>query len=34
MTIFLFGLMIGFSMGYPVGLFIDKLDKRVKNGGR
>jgi NhaP-type Na+/H+ or K+/H+ antiporter len=34
MTIFLFGLMIGFSIGYPVGLFIDKLDKRVKNGGR
>lgn len=34
MTIFLFGLMIGFSIGYPIGLFIDILDKRIKNGGR
>lgn len=34
MTAFLFGLMLGFVIGYPVGLFIDKLDKRVKNGGR
>jgi NhaP-type Na+/H+ or K+/H+ antiporter len=31
MTIFLFGLMLGFSVGYPLGLFIDKLDKRIKN---
>ncbi len=34
MTAFLFGLMIGFIIGYPLGLFIDKLDKRIKNGGR
>jgi hypothetical protein len=34
MTSFLFGLMIGFIIGYPMGLFIDKLDKRIKNGGR
>ena len=31
---FLLGMMIGFIIGYPVGLFIDKLDKRerAKNG--
>jgi NhaP-type Na+/H+ or K+/H+ antiporter len=34
MTTFMFGLMIGFIIGYPLGLFIDKLDKRIKNGGR
>lgn len=34
MTTFLFGLMIGFVIGYGMGLFIDKLDKRIKNGGR
>jgi len=34
MTIFLFGLMLGLSIGYPLGLFIDKWDKRIKNGGR
>ena len=34
MTTFMFGLMIGFIVGYPLGLFIDKLDKRIKNGGR
>jgi hypothetical protein len=33
MTIFLFGLMLGFSVGYPLGLFIDKWDKRIKNVG-
>lgn len=32
MTIFLFGLMVGLSIGYPCGLFIDKLDKKIKNG--
>lgn len=32
MTIFLFGLMLGLSIGYPLGLFIDKLDKGIKNG--
>jgi len=32
MTAFLIGLMIGFMVGYPLGLFIDKWDKRIKNG--
>ena len=31
MTVFLLGLMLGFSVGYPIGLFIDKIDKRIKN---
>jgi len=31
---FLFGLVIGFSVGYPMGLFINEWDKRIKNGGR
>jgi hypothetical protein len=34
MTIFLLGLMLGFTVGYPLGLFIDKIDKGIKNGGR
>jgi NhaP-type Na+/H+ or K+/H+ antiporter len=34
MTMFLIGLMLGFVVGYAVGLFIDKIDKRIKNGGR
>lgn len=36
MDIFILGIMIGFVIGYPMGLFIDKLDKRekAKNGGR
>jgi NhaP-type Na+/H+ or K+/H+ antiporter len=34
MTAFLFGILLGFSIGYAVGLFIDKWDKRIKNGGR
>ena len=34
MTMFLLGLMVGFIIGYPFGLFINKLDKRIKNGGR
>jgi hypothetical protein len=34
MNIFLLGLMLGLSIGYPLGLFIDKLDKRIKDGGR
>lgn len=36
MEIFLLGMMIGFAVGYPMGLFIDKLDKRekAKHGGR
>lgn len=32
MTALLLGLMIGFMVGYPLGLFIDKWDKRIKNG--
>jgi len=31
MTTFLFGLMIGFTIGYALGLFIDAWDKRIKN---
>ena len=37
MEMFLFsGIAIGFLIGYPVGLFINKLDKKekAKNGGR
>jgi len=34
MLTFILGLAIGFSSGYGLGLFIDKLDKRIKNGGR
>lgn len=30
MEMFLLGMMLGFIVGYPVGLFIDKLDKREK----
>jgi len=32
MTAFLIGLMVGFVVGYPMGLFLDKWDKRIKNG--
>jgi NhaP-type Na+/H+ or K+/H+ antiporter len=31
MTSFIIGLCIGFIVGYALGLFIDKLDKKVKN---
>jgi NhaP-type Na+/H+ or K+/H+ antiporter len=31
---FICGIAVGFLIGYPLGLFIDKLDKRIKNGGR
>jgi len=34
MTIFLLGFMAGLSIGYPLGLFIDHLDKRIKNDRR
>lgn len=34
MTSLLFGIMIGFSVGYPLGLFIDKWDNRIKNDRR
>ena len=30
MTFFLLGLLLGFVIGYPVGLFIDKIDKDMK----
>ena len=34
MEVFILGAMFGFVIGYPMGLFIDKLDKkeRAKNG--
>ena len=31
MSSLLIGMMIGFMIGYPMGLFIDKWDKRIKN---
>jgi hypothetical protein len=34
MTSFLLGLLIGFVMGYPIGLFINKIDKDMKNDAR
>jgi NhaP-type Na+/H+ or K+/H+ antiporter len=34
MTSFIMGLCLGFIVGYALGLFIDKLDKRIKNGRR
>jgi NhaP-type Na+/H+ or K+/H+ antiporter len=34
MTIFLLGVMVGLAIGYAMGLFIDRLDKRIKNGRR
>ena len=36
MEVFILGIMLGFVVGYPTGLFIDKLDKRekAKDGGR
>jgi hypothetical protein len=34
MSMLLFGIMIGLSIGYPLGLFIDKWDNRIKNGRR
>ena len=30
LAIFLFGILIGFVLGYPFGLFINKLDKKEK----
>jgi NhaP-type Na+/H+ or K+/H+ antiporter len=32
MTMFFMGLLVGFVVGYGLGLFIDKWDKRIKNG--
>jgi len=34
MTTFLFGLLLGFAIGYPIGLFIDLLDKKEKRKQR
>jgi NhaP-type Na+/H+ or K+/H+ antiporter len=36
MELFILGVLLGFVFGYPIGLFIDKLDKRekAKSGGR
>jgi NhaP-type Na+/H+ or K+/H+ antiporter len=34
MTTFILGIMLGFVIGYGLGLFIDRLDNRIKNGGR
>lgn len=34
MTLFLMGFLVGVIIGYPLGLFIDKWDKRIKNGRR
>jgi NhaP-type Na+/H+ or K+/H+ antiporter len=33
-AIFLMGIGIGFVIGYPFGLFIDKLDKKEKDRER
>lgn len=33
-AIFMMGIGLGFVIGYPFGLFINKLDKRYKDGGR
>ena len=33
-AILMMGIGIGFVIGYPFGLFINKLDKRYKDGGR
>jgi capsular polysaccharide biosynthesis protein len=32
MTMFFMGLLVGLVVGYCLGLFIDKWDKRIKNG--
>ena len=34
MTMLLFGICIGFIIGYPLGLFIDMLDRKAKGNGR
>jgi predicted MFS family arabinose efflux permease len=33
-AIFMMGIAVGVVIGYPFGLFINKLDKRYKDGGR
>jgi len=32
MTMFFMGLLVGLVVGYGLGLFIDRWDKRIKNG--
>jgi fructose-specific phosphotransferase system IIC component len=34
MTSFLLGILIGFVAGYPIGLFINKIDKDIKHDAR
>ena len=31
MLVFFYGVMLGFVVGYGVGLLMDKLDKKIKN---
>jgi NhaP-type Na+/H+ or K+/H+ antiporter len=31
MVLFIYGIMIGFVLGYGVGLLMDKWDKKIKN---
>lgn len=31
MMVFFYGVMLGFAVGYGVGLLIDKWDKRIKH---
>jgi NhaP-type Na+/H+ or K+/H+ antiporter len=33
-TVFLFGVLLGFVIGYGMGLLMDRWDKKIKNGGR
>ena len=34
MSLFLIGILVGFSLGYPLGLFVNFLDWKGKNNGR
>jgi NhaP-type Na+/H+ or K+/H+ antiporter len=34
MVLFTYGIMIGFVLGYGVGLLMDKWDKKIKNDRR
>jgi hypothetical protein len=31
---FTFGIMLGLAIGYPMGLFIESINRKIKNGGR
>lgn len=33
MLTFMFGALVGLVVGYGLGLFVDKWDKRIKNDG-